>query len=348
MPGMVRQGDSMVFRIHFTTEDLARTTVAEAPMPLVELNQAARTLQNRDQSARLTGWRNRSLAQLSATARVALDFIPSVGWSPTFISAPRTGSAEELIEHVRATPTRHIRTALDAILPQDSRSKVPSLTRSLVDSDFLGLVCDGLGALYEILLAPYWPEMVDAYTADRSIRMRQVLHGGVEQLLSQANPTRMRWKAPVLEIRTPTDNTEYNLHLAGRGLLLVPSMMRTSPVIHYDAAPRPAITYPALPDQPLRRLTVFASTCPAKAVAPVAALLGATRAAVLTAIAENPGCSTTELAAFAGLAPSSASEHATVLREAGLISTIRHRNSVLHSPNQLGLSLLNRMSSRFA
>ncbi|MFD3585773.1 winged helix-turn-helix domain-containing protein [Streptomyces sp. NPDC058683] len=339
----------MVFRIHFTAEDLARTKVAEAPMPLVELNQAARALQGRDQSARLSSWRNRSLTQLSATARTALDFIPSVGWSPTFIGAPQAGSPQELIEQVRATPTRQIQTALETILPQDSRSRVPSLTRRLTDPDFLGLVCDGLGALHEVLLAPYWPQIVDAYTADRSMRMRQVLHGGVEQLLIQANPTRMRWKAPVLEIRTPTDNTEYDLHLEGRGLLLLPSMwMLTSPVIHYDAEPQPAISYPALPDQPLRRLTAFASTAsPAKATAPVAALLGATRAAVLTAIAEHPGCSTTELATYVGLASSSASEHATVLREAGLITTIRHRNTALHSPSQLGLSLLNRTSARF-
>jgi DNA-binding MarR family transcriptional regulator len=67
---------------------------------------------------------------------------------------------------------------------------------------------------------------------------------------------------------------------------------------------------------------------------------------VLTAIAEHPGCSTKELAAFAGLASSSASEHATVLREAGLITTTRHRNTALHSPSQLGLNLLNHTSGR--
>lgn len=62
---------------------------------------------------------------------------------------------------------------------------------------------------------------------------------------------------------------------------------------------------------------------------------------MLTSIAEHPGCTTTELAATTHIAVASASEHTTVLRDAGLISTIRHRNTALHSPTSLGLALLN-------
>lgn len=61
---------------------------------------------------------------------------------------------------------------------------------------------------------------------------------------------------------------------------------------------------------------------------------------MLSAIAENPGCSTKELAALLGIAPPSASEHATTLREARLIDTVRDRNTVLHSPTALGITLL--------
>jgi DNA-binding MarR family transcriptional regulator len=73
----------------------------------------------------------------------------------------------------------------------------------------------------------------------------------------------------------------------------------------------------------------------------VSILLGRTRTVVLTTIAENQGCSTKELAARAGITPASASEHATLLREAGLIRSPGHRNSVLHSLTPLGLALLN-------
>ncbi len=70
-------------------------------------------------------------------------------------------------------------------------------------------------------------------------------------------------------------------------------------------------------------------------------LLGATRAAVLAAAAEHPGCGTKELAALARISPSSVSEHATVLREAGLLTTFRHRNTALHTSTDLGTALLN-------
>jgi DNA-binding transcriptional ArsR family regulator len=72
----------------------------------------------------------------------------------------------------------------------------------------------------------------------------------------------------------------------------------------------------------------------------LAALLGRTRAAILSSIAERPGCTTTELAMAARISPSSASEHATVLRAAGLVSSARHRQTVLHTLTSTGDSLL--------
>ncbi|WP_438296145.1 winged helix-turn-helix domain-containing protein [Streptomyces sp. HUAS TT7] len=69
--------------------------------------------------------------------------------------------------------------------------------------------------------------------------------------------------------------------------------------------------------------------------------MGKTRAAVLHAIAQHPSCSTKELATLTGMTPPSASEHATTLRAAGLIHTVRHRNTALHSPTPMGIALLN-------
>ncbi|MFB7796087.1 ArsR/SmtB family transcription factor [Streptomyces sp. NPDC056086] len=58
-------------------------------------------------------------------------------------------------------------------------------------------------------------------------------------------------------------------------------------------------------------------------------LLGPTRAACLRVIED--GCTTGELARRLGVAPPTASEHATVLREAGLITSIRTGSAVLHT-----------------
>jgi DNA-binding transcriptional ArsR family regulator len=71
----------------------------------------------------------------------------------------------------------------------------------------------------------------------------------------------------------------------------------------------------------------------------LASLLGRTRSAALQAIAD--GCTTSELAQLIGVSVSAASQHATVLRNAGLITTQRDGKAVVHTLTLLGSSLLN-------
>ncbi|WP_244943071.1 winged helix-turn-helix domain-containing protein [Streptomyces inhibens] len=347
LPGAVQHGaihgGIVVYRIHFTSHDLARTRPAEVPMPLSELSMAARVLQDRSQSRLLDTWRRRSRAQLSARARMALSLIPPVGWSPTFLTPAQAGGPEELLEQVRATPRKLIRAEMAVIA---ENQPVPAWARRLSDdAELREELYDGLGHLYTQLMSSHWTQIIGQFTADRTVRVRQFLNGGVERLLCQVNPQWVRWNPPVLEIR---NRIEHDLHLEGQGIVLVPSLFATRSIVADDthAQSQPTVTYPVAHDQPLRQLFLLTAkpTTSSSAVA-LSALLGNTRAAVLNAIAEHPGCSTKELAALTGIAPPSASEHATVLREAGLISTVRHRNTALHSPTSLGIVLLNTADS---
>jgi DNA-binding MarR family transcriptional regulator len=266
---------------------------------------------------------------------MALSLIPPVGWS--FAGPWQSGKPEELLEQVRAMPRKRISAELANCL---QRPDFPSWAHRLADDAGLyRQFADGLASLYAVLLGPYEVQLTDLFMADRTVRMRQFLDGGVEYLLAQANPRWMRWKPPVLEIQM-ANGIDYDLYLEGRGIVLMPSLFCARSIVE-DYAPQPVVSYPAGHDWPLRRLTVLVPEVP-KSASAVSALLGRTRAAVLTAIAEHPGCSTTELAALVGIAPASASEHATVLRQAGLISTTRHRNAAIHSPTGLGVALLNR------
>jgi DNA-binding transcriptional ArsR family regulator len=69
-------------------------------------------------------------------------------------------------------------------------------------------------------------------------------------------------------------------------------------------------------------------------------LLGRTRASVLTSIAESPHLTTKELASLLGISPAGASQHATVLREAGLITTRREGGAALRILATAGFALL--------
>ncbi|WP_052744409.1 ArsR/SmtB family transcription factor [Streptomyces odonnellii] len=67
-------------------------------------------------------------------------------------------------------------------------------------------------------------------------------------------------------------------------------------------------------------------------------LLGPSRAAALRVI--EYGCTTGELARRIGVTPPTASQHTAVLREADLIVSLRHRNTVVHTLTPLGSALV--------
>jgi DNA-binding transcriptional ArsR family regulator len=93
-----------------------------------------------------------------------------------------------------------------------------------------------------------------------------------------------------------------------------------------DSELPPVLVYPAL--RPDLRPERFDGSRQA-----LAALLGTTRAAALAAIGD--GCSTTDLARRVGVSAAAASQHATVLRNAGLITSHRDRNVMMHTVTAL-------------
>ncbi|MFI6079485.1 winged helix-turn-helix domain-containing protein [Streptomyces sp. NPDC051217] len=328
----------MVYRIHFTVEDLARTRVG-LPPPLLELSAAVRMLRDSHQHIRFGAWRRAAFAALDPRARMVLDLVEPRRMAPDFLTAARVGDPAEQLERVRLTPRSEIRRDLAHVAEWQS---LPRWAHGLADdADLFQQLCASLEHVYQVLVAPHWSHVVDQATSDRALRARQAVTGGVEHLLASLYPRRIRWSPPVLEIAL-LSAIDGDLHLEGTGLLLVPSLFGVDlPVIDTVARPQPVVRYPGTEVRSSAGSPLAAAATPAVPGPPaLAALLGNTRAAVLCTVIARPGCSTRELATFAGIAPPSASEHATTLRTAGLIRTVRYRNTALHSPTSLGLSLL--------
>ncbi len=119
-----------------------------------------------------------------------------------------------------------------------------------------------------------------------------------------------------------------DLDVAGEVLVLIPSVFGwPGAAVAFDP---PAVTYPA---RGIARLW----QPPAQSGGDLAALIGRTRAAVLTALAEP--ASTTGLAARCQIPVSSASEHLAVLRATGLVATTRTGRFLLHQRTPLGVAL---------
>ncbi|MFD4635394.1 winged helix-turn-helix domain-containing protein [Streptomyces sp. NPDC058284] len=335
----------MPLRIHFTAEDLARTRLSHEPRPLLELSHALWRLQRGTRQVRYEAWRREVSLCLPRQARTVFDLMPVTGWTPDFLTLIDAGDPYAVLDRARSIPHRLIKDELSALAEQQT---MPAWSQRLVDDPHLvRALFDNLTDVYTHVLAPWWPSIQGDLAADRAVRTRTLDELGTEALLARLNPVRMRWNAPTLEVALPCD---WDLHLEGQGLLLMPSVMGgQDPVITiHDSHPQPILSYPTADAHTLKGLHTLAAPAALTTEPPpaVIALLGRTRASVLHYIAGHPGCSTKELAARTGITAPSASEHATTLRNAELILTTRHRRNVLHTPTSLGLALLNTTTHR--
>lgn len=316
-------------RVHFTAEDLARVQVARGPDPMWEIMLSVHRLTNTANRAAFDPWRIQARARLRTLPRPQLRlirYLAPVGDFPDFLTPPQPAPAlAPGIEAVLATPKQQLRQDL-AVLTDP-----PSWARPLADADRTTLAALGsaLHGYHRAALAPLWPRIQTLIDADRAVRARALLDQGVHGLLHSLRPT-LTWSPPILEADYPVDR---DLHLTGRGLLLVPSVFcHRTPVTLIDAGLPPVLVYPVAqePGWWAEDAHVLGDS--------LGRLLGTSRAVALQKIED--GCTTGELARRIGVTPPTASQHAAVLREANLIASSRHGNTVLHTLTPLGSALL--------
>jgi hypothetical protein len=276
-------------------------------------------------------WRARARTELRRLpawqVRLLRHLVPTKGDFPDFLTPAQAEQGVEAgIEAVMATPRRRLRREFE-ILPA-----APSWVRPVADGDSaaMGGLGDSLVNYHRAVIAPHWPRMRALVEADRAAGARSLLDHGGEGMLAGLRPAG-RWRPPVLEVDYPV---EHDIHLGGRGLLLVPSVFCCRvPVTLIDPALPPVLVYPVT-----RGPDWWKGPAGGRGSKTLANLLGPTRAACLRVIED--GCTTTELARRTGVSPPTASQHACALREAGLTTSTRRANTMLHTLTPLGWDLL--------
>lgn len=307
--------------VHLTALDLSRTVVRSSPSVMTELTAAGTRLMTATGQDNLIGWTARTRAALRPVMRPFLDLCRVPRWRPDFLTP--VGEGNEL-EQVLATPASVLRAEL---APRVDSGELPRRVGALASGDpaAVEMLRAAIVAFHAVAVAPYWTEIVAAVHADRAARATTVVEEGIEQTLRTLSPF-LRWEPSALSYQCAA-GVDIDLNPSGRGLLLVPSYLKHQPEF-MDLPDAPTvISYPI--ERPV--------SDPASRQ-PLADLLGRTRAAVLSAV--EGGRNTTELAAAVGISIGSASQHAAVLRAAGLITTHRTGPGVLHSLTPLGHSLL--------
>ncbi|WP_049565944.1 ArsR/SmtB family transcription factor [Streptomyces sp. SBT349] len=315
-----------MLRIHLTGEDLTRIRVAERPDPLWETVLSTHRFRDRRSPHVYGAWRQSARRRIGALPVTLRALIPRTGYFPDFLNPPQSQEGwDSGMEALRSTPRRRLgrevrRTETGAVgtgwlegLAGGEREAVERLATDLDRYRRTAILDDAV-----------WARVHADVAADRALRARHLLAGGAQGLLEGLRPV-LRWNPPVLEAAYPVAR---DVRPGGRGLLLVPSFFcGPRPVTYAEDGETTVVVYPVehalpAPEDP----------------GALARLLGATRARVLRCIGD--GVTTGELARCVGVSPASASQHARVLRDAGLVRSVRRGSEVLHTLTPLGTDLL--------
>ncbi|MFC0429441.1 helix-turn-helix transcriptional regulator [Kutzneria buriramensis] len=321
-----------MLRVHLHAEDLARVRFATAPAPVLETAMILLELRNRPQSATRGhhDWRPRARSALSSSARPLVQLVPSQHHA-LYLDVLTT-DAEQAFQLVRDTATsvhaeNLTRIAQIGVIP------IPTWLRRYADGDtgVLDALDDALRAFHTTCLAQLWPTVTARFHDDITHRMTTLGAHGLAAMISTLSPD-LCLTGTTITARYPWDR---DVHLHGHGLILMPSAFWTG---------HPRITWD--PQDPSQHVLIYpARTNYRTTTGPImekgdalAGLVGATRAAVLRALAQPS--TTSGLAGHVGISVSSASEHTTALRNAGLVTSHRLGQAVHHHLTHLGISVL--------
>lgn len=321
-----------MLRIHFTASDLGRLRLATDADPLWEAVLSQHVLTDAGAHPRFGSWRSRALARVTPQMRALMRLAPPRGYTADFLTPTRGhGSLEAGLDFLRATPPDVLRADLDLLAGQGRLSK---WTRRLAEGDQQALrsLTATMRGYFEATISACWDLIRSEVAAERAVRARIVADRGSEWMLATLHPT-VHWQPPVLHVVYPHDR---DIHLNGRGLTLLPSFFCwRSPITLRVCDGEPLLVYPI---DPAFRPTVHDAPSLRRELG---VLLGHTRASVLRAVGAAPhGCSTGELAGELRISVSSASEHATTLRNAGLLTTRASGRQMFHTISPLGQALL--------
>ena len=327
----------MVWRIHFTAEDLERIQVRPTLGPLAETVKAVGLLRCRQQPrASYKEWRGQVKDRLTPQMTALTALFPSGSKGvDLFMLTGAAPTMEQGIQSLLAVPREHLLVEMEYV---DRQRKLPTAVWAFAETGGqarLQLAAAAVAA-HQVLVEPYWNRIYACLHAEHVARLRTLAADGPGGLLSSLQSQWVRWRPPVLEVLVPVD---YDVPLNGRGIALLPSVfVGQLPSLHTNPNDPTAVPWLVLPPTNGRTGLRDLWDNPRPQGVALAALVGRNRAEVLRTIAE--GCSTTELAGRVGISLAAASQHASVLRDAGLITTHRQGSAVLHVLTPLGAELL--------
>lgn len=250
--------------------------------------------------------------------------VPVRGSTADFLAQPPASPLPDFAEELcllRSTSPDRVAADLTEVpgLPEPAAERIRRAPGAATER-----LADTLQAYWNIALAKHWPRIQALLEADVLWRSRQLATGGAAALFEDLHET-IAWHDGRL---SAADSYKYSGSLSGEGLLLVPAVM-TWPGVRKMIEPyQPQLAYPA------RGIATLWETGAPPAPEALAALIGPTRATLLTVLAEPS--STTALARLLSITPGAVSQHLSVLHDCGMVARSRVGRLVLYRRTRSG------------
>lgn len=341
----------LVVRLFLSSDDLGRVRLLPSADPLEELILAAHDLSGKRTDPVWGGWARRTISAMGPVATPLMHVMNSafVQVSDLTASQPNAGrSFDDALESVLSSPQAKWRSEVEYLA---GFGIAPGPAAAIADGqpgaiDRFGKV---LRRFHAASIASYWPAMSLCALAGRDACMRLLAEGGVGSLLNGLHP-QVSWNSPVLTLQLKQCGSANCSHVSiapniapvgvfearGRGLDLVPSIFAENLALRVPADDENEpfqLAFPVPVDwQVLSDPKVSLRD-------PLADLMGSTRSLVLQALGERE-YTTSNLARALRISAASASEHASVLRDAHLLTSTREGNQVKHRLSALGATLV--------
>jgi DNA-binding transcriptional ArsR family regulator len=320
-----------VLKFKLSYDVLGNTRFAYSP--LAEVASSIRLLGAPDLGHVHQRWLREMRAERSSADIDLLRAIAPPGrWAPGFLYAPAASPQtmiDEQLQQLSAMAPADLRTELETIW---SGRAMPDPLREVIDAEDIGrLLANAIWDYWQDTIAPFWPRIRAVLEDDVAYRASLVLSGGLFELLSDLHPE-VSLRSDLLYINKPRHG---DAHYRGAALTLIPSVFVFPGLIvgHEDDGTL-SLTYAA---RGVGRVWEGICSGMSDDEDRLGSLLGRARAAILTML--SVPMSTTQLAHELEQSPGTVSQHLSILRGSGMVTSWRAGRSVLYRQTALGASV---------
>jgi DNA-binding transcriptional ArsR family regulator len=310
-----------MIRFRFGRDDVLRTRFAISP--LIEIAGATYVVRRPDLfpvHRRWTAWARPRVEDLDLSLLYAVSPFGASYW-PNFDAPPPTKPHPDIgeeIERVAASPHREVVRDIELTYPAGP----PPDAQPFIDDPATALqgLANQMRVFWDAVIGPHWKRVTAILEAEIALRARRLVATGSVSAFEGLDPS-VSWHGDELRVH-PTAKAPADLDLAGRGLLLIPSVFAWGVWPRTDPPWDPALTY-----QPPGIGDLWSADGGHRDA--LDALIGQRRATILRSL-DRPAATLT-LSRRLGVSPGGVSDHLRVLRGAGLVTRRREGREVVYT-----------------